>query len=286
MASLPYTATMLELSRTVRMCVNEGTPIGGNVEPAATARSNTFAAWPAMRGLGRYYEFVVTCRGEADPVTGYFINIKHIDTAVREEVLGHLESVLAEPGNDPAAVSMGDLMQDLIDRLQPALDHSVVSLRLSLTPYFSIEIRSDTMDHVTVRQQFEFSAAHRLHVPNMSDEENQAIFGKCNNPAGHGHNYRLEVAVRCPIAPNGQAITCEEFDEVVDREAIQTLDHKHLNTDVPEFAELNPSVENIAKVIWEMLAKPVQHMGAMEGAELEEIRVWETGKTVCSYRGD
>ncbi|MGB0768997.1 MAG: 6-carboxytetrahydropterin synthase, partial [Phycisphaeraceae bacterium] len=134
---------------------------------------------------------------------------------------------------------------------------------------------------VLIRQRYEFSAAHRLHVQALSDRENREVFGKCNNPAGHGHNYRVEVAARCPIDDHGQTLDPADLDAVVDERCIERLDHKHLNDDVPEFADLNPSVENIVKVVWSMLD------GKLPGrATLDEVRVWETGKTVCAYRGD
>lgn len=139
------------------------------------------------------------------------------------------------------------------------------------------------MDHVLIRQRYEFSAAHRLHVPGLSDQENREVFGKCNNPAGHGHNYQIEVAVRLPIDPEGQTADAGQIDAIVNQHAIELLDHKHLNTDVPQFAGLNPSVENIVKIIWDMLAGQFNGLGS--GAELDELKVWETSKTVCSYRG-
>lgn len=139
------------------------------------------------------------------------------------------------------------------------------------------------MDHVLIRQRYEFSAAHRLHVSSLSDDENRKVFGKCNNPAGHGHNYQIEVAVCLSIDPTGHTAPVEEIDAIVNRHAIELLDHKHLNRDVPQFAQLNPSVENISKVIWDMLADKFAVLGL--GAMLEEISVWETSKTVCTYRG-
>ncbi len=250
----------------------------------ASARHNTYSGWPAMRGLGRYYELTVTCRGEADPVTGYFMNIKFIDEAVRDEVLPYLEDLLASP--TPASdVPMGELMQRLHNLLQPPLGETVAALSLQLTPRYSLTIRSQAMEYVIVRQQYEFSAAHRLHVPTLSDQENQHIFGKCNNPAGHGHNYRLEVAVRAPITDDGETLNVAELDELVDREVIEKLDHKHLNRDVPQFHDRNPSVEHIAQTIWAMLADKISTIGPAPGETLEEVRVWETEKTVCTYRG-
>lgn len=280
---------MLELCRTVRMCIGEPGSSGGGVgaPPEMTRRSNTYSAWPAMRGLGRYYELDVCCRGEADAATGYFINIKHIDTAVREHVLDYLQDLVSgASGTGGATVALGETMRGIVTRLAMPLDDTVERIRLHLTPRYSLEIRSDTMDRVTIRQQYEFAAAHRLHVPEMSDEENRETFGKCNNPAGHGHNYRVEVAVGAPIDPAGDVFAVEELDDAVADAVIDKLDHQHLNHDIPQFAELNPSVENIAKVIWEMLIDQLDHLGAMEGVILEEVRVWETEKTVCVYRGE
>jgi 6-pyruvoyltetrahydropterin/6-carboxytetrahydropterin synthase len=268
---------MLELSRTVRFCLNARRARDGAEPP----RHNTFSAWPPMRGLGRYYELDIRCEGEADPVTGYFINIKHIDEAVRSRVLPHLASLVDDASNATGETPMGALMRDIVQRLQPALSGSVVQARLKLTPFYSLEIERNAMDHVVVRQQFEFSAAHRLHVPQLSDEQNRQVFGKCNNPSGHGHNYKLEVAVRAPIRPDGQTLAVETLDALVDDAVIQKLDHKHLNADVPQFAKLNPSVENIARVIYEMLEHEVTRIGV----ELDSVSVWETGKTVCTYRG-
>ena len=241
-----YTPAMLELTRTVRFCLS------GDRGDLDAPRDNTFSSWPAMRGLGRYYELAVTCRGVADPQTGYFINIKAIDEAVRERALPLLVDSVANESR-AAAEPMGGLMRMLFGATDMALNGTVSEARLVLTPTMSLAIERDDMDHVVMRQQYEFSAAHRLHVPTLSDEANRATFGKCNNPAGHGHNYRVEVAVRCPIDEQGQTLEPAALDAFVDREAIEKLDHKHLNEDVTAFAELNPSVENIVKVVWQML---------------------------------
>ena len=264
---------MLELSRTVRFCLS------GDPADLDSPRDNTFSAWPAMRGLGRYYELAVHCRGEADPDTGYFINIKQIDQAVRDHALPRLTDRLNQA--DPSDTPMGAMMHELIQAVGPALGDSVVALDLVLSPYLSISAQTHAMHTVTLRQQYEFSAAHRLHVPSLSDAENREVFGKCNNPAGHGHNYRVEVAARCPVGDDGRTLEPAALDAVVNERVIEQLDHKHLNRDVPQFAELNPSVEHIVKVVWSML---VGHLPG--GATLDEVRVWETGKTVCAYRGD
>lgn len=265
---------MLELSRTVRFCLT------GDADDMRSPRDNTFSAWPAMRGLGRYYELTVVCRGEADPQTGYFINIKKIDQAVRDHAL----PIMSERLRDECTARdtpMGTLMHRLLAAINPALAGSAIRLSLSLSPYLNITAEGQDMTRVILRQQYEFSAAHRLHVPALSDEANRDYFGKCNNPAGHGHNYRVEVAVACSIDDNGQTLEPAHLDAVVNQAVIEHLDHKHLNEDVPQFARLNPSVENIVKVIWSMLADKMP-----VGVGLDEVRVWETGKTVCAYRGE
>lgn len=234
-----------------------------------------------MRGFGRYYELHLTCEGEVDPVTGYFVNIKHIDTAVRQHVVPWLDELIHASG-DGASVPQGKTMRELIARLQSNMAQSILAARLNLTPYLSLTIERADMGSILIRQQFEFAAAHRLHVDELSDDENQRVFGKCNNPSGHGHNYRVEVAVRAPINQQGHCCNADDIDKLVDDAVIEKLDHKHLNIDVPEFADLNPSVENIAKVIFEMLVNRTQEISV----SLDEVSVWETGKTMCTYRGD
>jgi 6-pyruvoyltetrahydropterin/6-carboxytetrahydropterin synthase len=269
---------MLELSRTVRFCLNVG---AGDAGGAAGSPVNGFSAWPAMRGLGRFYQLIVRCRGEADPLTGYFINIKHIDAAVRRHVLPYLAQVAAGDGSCGAGVAMGEIMRQIVGRLQPPLNGSVAEARLVLSPFHSLAMTSNDMNTVIVRQQYEFSAAHRLHVEALSEQQNREVFGKCNNPAGHGHNYVVEVAVRAPVDPAGHTLAVDALDRLVDDAVIQPLDHKHLNLDVPQFRTLNPSVENIAVVVHGLLAGRVGELGVA----LEEVSVWETGKTVCTYRG-
>ncbi|MEM6552524.1 MAG: 6-carboxytetrahydropterin synthase [Planctomycetota bacterium] len=263
---------MLALSRAVRFCLADA--------PSDTtpARSNTFSAWPPPAWLDRYYELTVTCHGEADPLTGYFINIKHIDTAVREHALPVLRDAIAlAPADRPP---LAELMHRVADALQPPLNDSVATLDLALTPFVRLLLHTNHMQQVFLKQRYSFSAAHRLHVPSYSDQENRETFGKCNNPAGHGHNYHLEVVARCPVDDHGQSLSVAALDDAVDEHVIEALDHKHLNEDVAAYADHNPSVEHIAADIWDRLA------GHMPGpATLDEVTVWETEKTACTYRG-
>ena len=140
-------------------------------------------------------------------------------------------------------------------------------------------------DHVRYRERFEFSAAHRLHVATRDDEWNRSFYGKCNNPAGHGHNYELEVVVRSTLdavgtpTPDPAAIA-----RLVDETVIERWDHRHLNEDVEDFRDRVPSVEHIALRARDLLEPIVDRAGG----RLEELTVWETGKTSCTvrYSGD
>jgi 6-pyruvoyltetrahydropterin/6-carboxytetrahydropterin synthase len=267
---------MVELRRTVRLCVNDAPAPGAEV----LGRSNGFAGVPAMRGLGRYYEIEVEVAGEPEAQTGYLLNIREIDLAVRGAGLAVLEAAARDPGG-AAATPMGSLLRRVSRGVSDRLKVPVRSIELRLTPWLALGLRSDAMDEVTIRHSYEFAAAHRLHVPSLSEAQNRAVFGKCNNPSGHGHNYRVEVEARCPIDPAGHVLAVDRLDDAILRSVIEPLDHKHLNLDVPAFKDLNPSVEHIARVVFGLAQPAVRSLGC----RLDAVTVWETQKTACTYRG-
>jgi 6-pyruvoyltetrahydropterin/6-carboxytetrahydropterin synthase len=134
---------------------------------------------------------------------------------------------------------------------------------------------------VFLTRKTEFSASHYYHNPEFSQEENQRIFGKCNNPHGHGHNYTLEVTVKGQVDPrSGFVVDLKELKEIMNREVIDALDHRFLNKEVPEFAKAIPTTENLAISIWERL-KP-----KLKLAELHRIRVYETPDLFVDYYGE
>lgn len=99
-----------------------------------------------------------------------------------------------------------------------------------------------------------FNAAHRLHNPKWSDEQNQAVFGLCNNAYYHGHNYELEVRVTGEVDPDtGYLIDLKILKDIIKEQVEKRFDHKNLNLEVPEFKDLNPTAENICYVIWQIL---------------------------------
>ncbi len=107
---------------------------------------------------------------------------------------------------------------------------------------------------IRITRKVEFSAAHFYHNPNFSAEENRRVFGKCNNPHGHGHNYTLEVTIAGePDPATGMVLDLKELKDILQREVMDRMDHRHLNYEVPELAGKIPTCENIAAVIWQLL---------------------------------
>jgi 6-pyruvoyltetrahydropterin/6-carboxytetrahydropterin synthase len=262
---------MVTLSRTVRFAVNDPA-----AERSPGTDANGYAGVPAMLGLARHYELVVACRGEPDAATGYFLDIKAIDHAARLHAIPHIARACQQrPHASPA-----DVLSECLAPLHAALGGTLHTLRWALSPYYSLQMSPHDPHAAFLRQRFEFAAAHRLNVPSLTAEENRRLFGKCNNPAGHGHNYVVEPCVRTPLGPG--AMSLPTLETLVRATIIDRFDHTHLNVDVPEFRDgsgLNPSVENIAKVCFDLLAPAV----AAKGASLGSVTVWETEKTSCTY---
>ncbi|NP_001092237.1 6-pyruvoyl tetrahydrobiopterin synthase [Danio rerio] len=126
-----------------------------------------------------------------------------------------------------------------------------------------------------------FSACHRLHSKCLSDEENKRTFGKCNNPNGHGHNYTVEVTVRGKIDKNtGMVMNLTDLKEFIEEAVMKPLDHKNLDLDVPYFADVVSTTENLSVFIWDGLQKLLPH------DSLYEIKVYETAKNIVIYRGE
>jgi 6-pyruvoyltetrahydropterin/6-carboxytetrahydropterin synthase len=106
----------------------------------------------------------------------------------------------------------------------------------------------------TVSRQIHFNAAHRLYNKNWSDLKNQEVFGKCNNPNYHGHNYTVEARIRGEIDPEtGYVVDTKIIKELLEKEVVELFDHRNLNLDTEEFRDLNPTAENIARVIFEKI---------------------------------
>jgi 6-pyruvoyltetrahydropterin/6-carboxytetrahydropterin synthase len=133
---------------------------------------------------------------------------------------------------------------------------------------------------IELGRRYHFSASHRLHSVHLTEEENWRVYGKCNNPHGHGHNYVVEVSVSGDVdAATGMIANLADLDEFVGREALDAFDHKSLNEDVAAFREAVPTTENLCMEIF-------QRLKTFPKAKLERIRVEETGNNSFEFAGD
>ncbi|MGZ4813388.1 MAG: 6-carboxytetrahydropterin synthase [Terriglobales bacterium] len=134
---------------------------------------------------------------------------------------------------------------------------------------------------VYLTRKCEFSAAHFYHNPEFSPEENQRIFGKCNNPNGHGHNYTLEVTVKGEVdRRSGFVVDLKDLKDALEREVLSALDHRFLNKEVPEFRDRIPTTENLAIAIWQRLQPKLQV------AQLHRVRLYETQDLFVDFYGE
>jgi 6-pyruvoyltetrahydropterin/6-carboxytetrahydropterin synthase len=134
---------------------------------------------------------------------------------------------------------------------------------------------------VTVSRKAHFNAAHRLHRKDWTMEQNNAVFGKCNNPNFHGHNYELIVSVTGKINPEtGYVIDIKNLADIIYQEVEVPFDHKNLNLDVPEFENKNPTAENIVVVIWNKIRKRIASENDLE------VTLYETPRNFVNYKGE
>ncbi len=133
---------------------------------------------------------------------------------------------------------------------------------------------------IALGRRYRFAASHRLHTERLSAEENARVYGKCNNPHGHGHNYVVEISVSGNVDPaTGMIANLADLDAFVEREVIEPFDHKSLNEDVSAFREQVPTTENVCKEIF-------QRLKHFPKARLERVRVEETSNNAFEYAGE
>jgi 6-pyruvoyltetrahydropterin/6-carboxytetrahydropterin synthase len=256
---------MLWLTREVRcFLVPDGEAPGP--EPA-----NTWAGWPAAAALAPYLRLRATFTGQPDSTIGYLCDIKHIDDLLQATAVPLAADLRRTRG---AELTAADLLGTLWRRLPEHFGAArLVRLQLLPSPYLTYTVERDHPDMIQYTEQFEFSAAHRLHCAELNAQQNRDLFGKCNNPNGHGHNYVVDVTV----AADADALR-QRLGHVVKERVLDRFDHKHLNEDTVEFRTLNPTVENITRVVWDLL------VGALSPHRLLAVRVYETPKTWAEVR--
>ncbi len=244
----------------------------GRFALAADPPRNT---WSGSCGSGLATPFLrlnATVSGPVTDESGCVSLVQQLDAALRAAAAAAIHKA---PVDTPVACLLTAAWERFPATTSPPL--RLVAMQLQASPFVRYALRLEDPRMLFLTQQFEFSASHRLHAPRLSDEENQQLFGKCNRPSGHGHNYILDVTVRCLshriTGPNDGA-PLKELEAVVMERVIHRFDHRRLDTDCPEFVELTSTVENIARIIWQLLVEQLP-----DQLQLHNIRVYETAKT-------
>jgi len=270
---------MYRLTREIRCAVNVAAE--DNRRQMAVLPANSHASFPSQTGFGQYLVVRVTLAGEIDTDSQYLLNIKHIDGVVRS-AFGVLEAAVSNVGGGPIGA-----LRELFSRLGGAVGDlargrvRLDQLMVCLNPFLFLSILAREHPMTRLSQKFEFSASHRLHNPALSEEENLRVFGKCNNPLGHGHNYEFQVTLAGEAGSNGMLIDVPSFERIVAGTVVERFDHRNLNAEIAEFAQTIPTVENIAQVIYKLLEPKL----AFPRCRLVSVIVWETPKTWCEYTG-
>ena len=268
---------MYRLCRQIRFCVN---PFSAETVDRQGGY-NSYSGRPGGDGLAIYFGLWVELAGQLDARTGFVINVTEIDKVVRDSVVPIFDRTIKEKFGREEHISfesISGMIREgwgrLIGKFAPA---EVSRLCLELSPFKKITIKGEDRQMYYFSEKFEFAATHTLWNAQLSDEENFNAFGKCANPAGHGHNYIVEVTA---ANEDGKPFSGGKFEDIVKRDFIDLVDHKNLNVDVDKFKACNPTVENIAVYAWQQLN------GKIIGAKLDCITVWENDRTYCSYRGE
>lgn len=238
-----------------------------------------FGQWASPYNHGHNYALEVTVQGPVDPLTGMVVNIKRIDDVLQDRVVRAFDGrslndeVAYFSEHAPSLENLSGYIESLV---KPELPKEVelIGLKVEETPTLYAERQPSTDGLVSLTRTYEFAASHRLHSPALSDAENLELFGKCNNAAGHGHNYLLEVTVSGKPDPRtGMIADIAEIDQVVEERVVDRYDHKNLSVDLPEFEGSIASSENIVLHIFNALS------GCLP-ARLTRVRLHETARNV------
>jgi 6-pyruvoyltetrahydropterin/6-carboxytetrahydropterin synthase len=252
------------------------------------------------RGRGHDYLCELTVGGAISGATGMVINIKDVDAVLKAQVTGPLGGTLLDedvPAFRDTPPTPEHLVRHIWDRCRGALPPEGRLARVTLWPAPTLRAElsalpagagrySEEHPMLTVTRTYDFSASHRLHSEALSDAENADIFGKCNRENGHGHNYEVEVTLAGDPDPRtGQVWDLDRLDRAVDEEVLTPYDHRHLNLDAADFRALNPTSENLTRVIWDNLRRRLGRED-LGGARLYRVAVRETARNYFEYYGE
>jgi len=247
--------------------------------PELTEAENIQQFGPCIRfpGHGHNYVLFVSIGGNLDK-SGMVINLSEVKQVIAREVTAQLDfSYLNEawPEFQQTLPTTENLARVIWQRLAPYLP--LVQVQLFEHPKLWADYQGNDMEaYLTISTHF--SAAHRLARPDLNDAENWQIYGKCARPNGHGHNYHLEVTVQGQINPRtGMIVDLAACQKVIDDYVVEPFDHTFLNKDVPYFADVVPTAENIAVYIRQLLQQPISGLGA----KLYRVKLIESPNNSC-----
>ncbi len=236
-----------------------------------------FGAGSRFPGHGHNYVLYVSLQGEIDEY-GMVENLSLVKQAIQEHVTRQLDyAYLNEVWSEfqQTLPTTENIARVIWQRLSSHLP--LVKIQLFEHPQLWAEYSGNGME-ATLTVQTHFSAAHRLALSELSLEENTNIYGKCARPNGHGHNYHLEVSVTGEIHPRtGMLIDLVALQQVIDDYVVEPFDHTFLNKDIPYFAQVVPTAENIALYIAQLLQDPIRQLGA----ELDRVKLIESPNNSC-----
>jgi 6-pyruvoyltetrahydropterin/6-carboxytetrahydropterin synthase len=266
---------MMKMTRRVTFSAGHRYWINSLSEPENRER---FGEWAHPFNHGHNYVLEVTVGGSVDPETGMVINIKRIDDVLKAEIVRPFDqrSLNDEVEHFQTRSTslenvIGYIAQVLGKKLPP--EATLTHLKLEEMPTLWAELDLETR-RMTLTRTYEFAASHRLNAPALSHERNLELYGKCNNPAGHGHNYVLEVTVEgSPDPQTGFLCDLAALDSAVNEAVVDRYDHRNLDVDIPEFQGRITTSEIVAREIFDRLVGVVP-------AKLARVRLFETARNV------
>ncbi|WP_013324160.1 6-pyruvoyl trahydropterin synthase family protein [Gloeothece verrucosa] len=228
-------------------------------------------------GHGHNYVLYVSLYGELDHY-GMVENLSYVKRVIKDEITSQLDyAYLNEvwPEFEQTLPTTENIARVIWQRLAPHLP--LVNIQLFEHPELWADYQGNLME-ATLTVKTHFSAAHRLALPELSLEENSEIYGKCARIHGHGHNYHLEVSVTGEIDPRtGMLVDLGALQKIIDEYVVEPFDHSFLNKDIPYFAQVVPTAENIAFYIAQLLQQPILELGA----ELDKVKLIESPNNSC-----
>jgi 6-pyruvoyltetrahydropterin/6-carboxytetrahydropterin synthase len=246
-------------------------------ELSESENAERFGPTARFPGHGHNYVLYVSMEGELDEY-GMVLNLSDVKQVIKREVTSQLDfSYLNEvwPDFQTTLPTTEQIARAIWQRLAPHLP--LVRIQLFEHPELWAEYEGNGMEaYLTISTHF--SAAHRLALPHLTLEQNSEIYGKCARVNGHGHNYHLEVTVKGEIDPRtGMIVDLVALQKAVDDCVVEPFDHTFLNKDIPYFAEVVPTAENIAVHIRDLLRSPIQQLGAT----LHKVKLIESPNNSC-----